>query len=1223
MKILSLRLKNLNSLKGEWKIDFTDADFTQNGLFAITGPTGAGKTTLLDAICLALYHQTPRLGAISVSSNEIMTRGCAECLAEVEFEVKGIAYRAFWSMRRARSKPDGNLQQADVELAEVQTGKLLASQVRQKVEEVEALTGLNFGRFTKSMMLSQGDFAAFLNASEAERAELLEELTGTEIYGQISRAVHEQHSEAKNELRALKAHAEGVELLTDQEKVALTDQHADIAAQLAQLTETLEKKSQHLQWWQNRENATAQCQRAQQDVDDAQQEIVRHHAEREQLARSEPAEELRVRWQQHKQAKSEQASNASELAQRERALEQSVADRNLKAKASEACQHSLSDVLKRIADEEQLITDHIIPLDQKVSSLAQQIEEKRESQTQLNIRRDANRDKVLTLERSVAALTEQHAAGREFLEKNAQLGHLSKSLSAWQLQVQQLESAGRDIAQLQERQKSTQQSVDTAQTELSRSVHQVRMLDDDRQQALRHSEAAGKNLAAHEAEHGTQAELRHRLVSLNDRWPHLHEAQHAQGQVNVLSAQRQAQDSALKDAESERVTLTQQRETLSEQYRRLRQQLDDLNQLLSQEEILAEFRQKLQHNEPCPLCGSVEHDSVPSLDVSQTTDRREEARKALKATEDEGRQVRQQLDSLEHNVKQYQQQQSHLTSQIESYSERQKLALQALQVTSSSDDSNDLKALEQQLKVDIEHCNELLAQREKLEKAVSEAATAAESARDRWQQAEDQRSRNEHAANNISHQHKQLTETIAQLQEQLSDNEASLMQNINNAGYELETDDISAWLSEQAERLQTFEATSEKVSRLSADLTAANSELRSLQERVEEISEQCENLEGQIAELESSRVAAMTRRHELFGNKLVKEQREYWSQQRQHAEDARQHALTQWQQADNHVTELTTTVSLLSSRAQQLEQSEQQASHSWQEGLKASPFDDETQFLNALLEQETQQRLAQMKSQQDERLSRAKTVLETATQNLSRINEHDHASEWLQSDKAQVEDYIARHKVIRDELSEQKGQVSHALSSDEAKREKQHTLLQKIAAQQHYYDDLSYLHGLIGSASGDKFRKFAQGLTLDNLVYLANQQLSRLHGRYQLSRLTGEGLGLSVLDTWQGDEQRDTRTLSGGESFLVSLSLALALSDLVSHKTSIDSLFLDEGFGTLDAQTLDIALDALDNLNASGKMIGVISHIEAMKERIPTQIKVMRQSGIGTSELAARYRVEY
>lgn len=108
---------------------------------------------------------------------------------------------------------------------------------------------------------------------------------------------------------------------------------------------------------------------------------------------------------------------------------------------------------------------------------------------------------------------------------------------------------------------------------------------------------------------------------------------------------------------------------------------------------------------------------------------------------------------------------------------------------------------------------------------------------------------------------------------------------------------------------------------------------------------------------------------------------------------------------------------------------------------------------------------------------------------------------------------------------------------------------------------------------------------------------------------------MMVLDTRQADTERDTKTLSGGESFLVSLALALALSDLVSYKTSIDSLFLDEGFGTLDAETLDVALDALDSLNASGKLVGVFSHVDALKERIPTQIRVKKESGMGYSRL--------
>ncbi len=145
--------------------------------------------------------------------------------------------------------------------------------------------------------------------------------------------------------------------------------------------------------------------------------------------------------------------------------------------------------------------------------------------------------------------------------------------------------------------------------------------------------------------------------------------------------------------------------------------------------------------------------------------------------------------------------------------------------------------------------------------------------------------------------------------------------------------------------------------------------------------------------------------------------------------------------------------------------------------------------------------------------------------------------------------------------------------------------MNKIEQSQLSYDDWSYLNSLIGSAEGDKFRRYAQGLTLDCLVSLANQQLDKLHGRYLLQRSHLANLELQVIDGWQADSIRDIKTLSGGESFLVSLSLALALSDMVSHRTQLESLFLDEGFGTLDAETLDIALDALESLNASGPLI--------------------------------------
>ncbi|MEJ2794539.1 SbcC/MukB-like Walker B domain-containing protein [Iodobacter sp. LRB] len=204
-------------------------------------------------------------------------------------------------------------------------------------------------------------------------------------------------------------------------------------------------------------------------------------------------------------------------------------------------------------------------------------------------------------------------------------------------------------------------------------------------------------------------------------------------------------------------------------------------------------------------------------------------------------------------------------------------------------------------------------------------------------------------------------------------------------------------------------------------------------------------------------------------------------------------------------------------------------------------------------------------------------------------------------------------------LAQRQGEIRGALLGDDTRRSGQAALFAEIAAMSVDYDYWQHLNSLIGSADGAKYRKFAQGLTLDHLIHLANRQLERLHGRYQLMRKSTGELELGIIDTWQGDVARDTKTLSGGESFLVSLALALALSDLVSHKTSIDSLFLDEGFGTLDGETLEIALDALDHLNASGKMIGIISHVEALKERIPVQLKIHKSAGLGLSQMDKQY----
>lgn len=323
-------------------------------------------------------------------------------------------------------------------------------------------------------------------------------------------------------------------------------------------------------------------------------------------------------------------------------------------------------------------------------------------------------------------------------------------------------------------------------------------------------------------------------------------------------------------------------------------------------------------------------------------------------------------------------------------------------------------------------------------------------------------------------------------------------------------------------------------------------------------------------------------------------------------------------QSGKFLAELTGTENTLKSRVIAEKTKLHSSVSTWIAALKDSPFLDDESFSAALMEELDRQTLIILKQQLDKNSIEAAANEKSASDAVDILRNRpltDLSAEILEDGLTKVHDEI-------ETCTQRQGEIKALFNADSSRRTSLKILLKDIEDKESVCTIWSHLNSLIGSKEGDKYRKFSQGLTLDHLVHLANQQLEHLHGRYQLARKSKGELELEVIDTWQGDVSRDTKTLSGGESFLVSLALALALSDLVSHKTSIDSIFLDEGFGTLDGETLEIALDALDSLNASGKMIGVISHVDALKERIPVQLKVSKSVGMGFSSLEKQYAVQ-
>ncbi|MDR0939176.1 MAG: AAA family ATPase [Mediterranea sp.] len=237
MKILAIRLKNLTSIEGEAEVDFTAEPLRSAGIFAISGPTGAGKSTLLDALCLALYDEAPRfavgmerqdladVGENLIKQSDVrnmLRRGTGDGYAEADFlGVDGARYRSCWSVRRARNRATGSLQQQTLKVVNLDTNEELQGTKSELLERLTRLVGLTYEQFTRTVLLAQNDFATFLKSRNEDKAELLEKLTGTDIYSRVSREVFERNKAARDEVVLLEQRRQLIELLPEEELLAL------------------------------------------------------------------------------------------------------------------------------------------------------------------------------------------------------------------------------------------------------------------------------------------------------------------------------------------------------------------------------------------------------------------------------------------------------------------------------------------------------------------------------------------------------------------------------------------------------------------------------------------------------------------------------------------------------------------------------------------------------------------------------------------------------------------------------------------------------------------------------------------------------------------------------------------------------------------------------------------------------------------------------------------
>lgn len=369
--------------------------------------------------------------------------------------------------------------------------------------------------------------------------------------------------------------------------------------------------------------------------------------------------------------------------------------------------------------------------------------------------------------------------------------------------------------------------------------------------------------------------------------------------------------------------------------------------------------------------------------------------------------------------------------------------------------------------------------------------------------------------------------------------------------------------------------------------------------------------QNEVSALQKAVNELITNRSTLFGDKNTDAAEKEWQEELQILEKKAQASEAELNRLKQQQTALIALIEKDSTQLETLQISQAQQEELFIARLKIVNITNEDEYRSKRLSRDEmaaiQQTADNLKQQAIELTSRLKQTSETlATEEAKQLT--DQTSEELESAIANIQ---TNYELYNQRIGEIRGQ----LSSNQQALEQQQETITKRDKQLQITERYRRLHVLIGSSDGKKFRNFAQGLTFELVVKHANQQLRQMSDRYLLIRDNDAPLELNVIDNYQGGEIRTTKNLSGGESFVISLALALGLSKLSSNKVQVDSLFLDEGFGTLDEDSLQTALDALDSLQRDGKLIGVISHVGALKDRISLQIQVETLSG-GVSKIS-------
>ena len=1126
MKLKKITIHNLASIE-DATINFEAQPLCDSEVFLITGKTGAGKSTILDAICLALFDNTPRLdntliqgitndGAKTMTVKDprlLMRRNTGEAFAKLSFTgSNGINYEAQWSVQKARKKPSGKIQKKEWILTNLDNGHSLNKE-KEIEAEIKAAIGLDFNQFCRTTILAQGEFTRFLNSKDDEKADILEKITGVDIYTKIGQKVFNVTKEKETFWNDAKRMLEGTTVLSLEDRDSYY-------AELAHIDADMEKTKAEKKLENDRKEWLTQDILLNQQSSEAIQAMVKATLAT-QSEEFNNEEKLVTQWNDTIEVRGwiEDAANAEKEAEKQRDALDRMAQQFMRLKAGRM--HLLK-VVKDGTEAKNALAEKI-DNEKNHASLYEKVQTIDSLLTLLS----KNKKKIKEQEDFVEAETRHKEEALLPLKKTAD---------------QNVLAAQEKYEQQKKEQKELEKSLEDAK------LNQLRKEKENQQTIL-----TNINTALIRIENFTISRKQHEkaIEAIQEMELSVTKTEEQLGKIETLIAEAKTRRDVSK------LLLDKQRETVDKWAKNI--------------------RTKLHIGDTCPVCQQKIDAALPH---------EEELDSLFSAAEEEYLKAEKQYEELTGNKNKLEAEKKLQIKNIE-------------QARKNLEKDNSLKTSESLMTEACRTCGIGSG----YDSAVKQLQSLAEK------------------TNAAKHQ----TEKAIEEGEEIESAAKRAKTKTEKLGVDL---DNKKALSAEHEK----------------QILICQNKIDSAKLLIEECRKELAGSEAKLCEAIDDRLwnkdwrtqprvfADMLKKSAQNYNEMVKslstatnilEQQETNLKNVDAALDATTQLMPEWNEV---IVDWEETVDGLMEKANDTRSATQAAKELLESALKHKEEAERliAEYLKANTEI-SKERLAELQGygvQEIQALKDKVTMMRNEVikkqavlrQIQNQLKEHmEHKPDISDGDSVDIiKDRIVILEETLNSCGEKKGGIMQILAQDEENKRKQGKLIEEAERRKLVYDKWSRLCQLIGDANGKTFRKIAQSYVLASLIHAANSYMRTLSNRYQL-RVTPGSFVIELEDAYQGYVSRAASTISGGESFLVSLSLALALSD-IGQQLAVDTIFIDEGFGTLSGEPLQNAINTLRSLhNKAGRHVGIISHVEELQERIPVQIQVIQEGNNSSS----------